>query len=80
MILYRIYIAEAHASDEWPIRTKKELECKQHKNNLERWNAAIKFIKEYNYKIPCLIDSIKNEFETKYCAWPARAYLRGWLI
>jgi type I thyroxine 5'-deiodinase len=70
-----VYIAEAHASDEWPVRTTKELQCRQHRNNFERWNAANKFAKEFNYKIPCIIDSVKNEFQTTYAAWPARAYL-----
>ena len=74
-IIFRIYIAEAHASDEWPIRTKKSLQCRQHQSNLERWNAAVKFAKDYNYQIPCFIDSIKNEFQTNYAAWPARAFL-----
>ena len=72
---YTIYISEAHANDEWPIRIKKELQCNQHKNNLERWNACVKFINDYNYEIPCFIDSISNEFQQKYAAWPARAFL-----
>lgn len=70
-----IYIAEAHADDEWPIRTKKSLQFKQHKTNIERWNIANKFIKDYNYQIPCIIDSMKNEFTNIYSSWPARAYL-----
>ncbi len=36
---------------------------------------AKRFISEYNWSIPTLIDSIDNDFNTKYSAWPDRAYM-----
>ena len=70
-----IYICEAHACDEWPIRTKTELCIKQHKNINDRILMANKLINDYNFKLPLLIDNMSNEFLNKYSAWPLRAFI-----
>ena len=71
-----IYICEAHADDEWPIRTKKELKIKQHKTNKERLSAAKNFKKYCDYKWDKIyIDSIDNEFVNKYSAWPFAVFI-----
>lgn len=33
------------------------------------------FISEYNWPIPTYVDSINNDFNNKYAAWPDRAYM-----
>jgi hypothetical protein len=33
------------------------------------------FIDEYNWPIPTLVDTIDNDFNNKYGAWPDRAYM-----
>ena len=75
MSFLTIYVSEAHASDEWPIRTKKELTLKQHKTQNERINVANNFISNFNYKIPTIVDNMNNEFANKYSAWPFRAFI-----
>ena len=69
--MHRIYIAEAHASDEWPIRLEKSLQCKQHKTIEDRIEAMEYFINMFDYEIPCVADTIKDTFEKIYSAWPA---------
>ena len=70
-----IYICEAHASDEWPIRNKKELCIKQAKTNKERLNIARNFQKNFNFEIPLYVDDINNNFMNEYSVWPVRAYI-----
>mmetsp|Transcript_23586 Transcript_23586/g.20649 ORF Transcript_23586/g.20649 Transcript_23586/m.20649 type:complete len:132 (+) Transcript_23586:39-434(+) len=70
-----IYIQEAHANDEWPIRTKKELRINQHTNIAEKVKAA-KFMQEYTgWKIPLFVDGIDGDnFENRFHAWPFRVF------
>ena len=57
----------------WPIGRK--YEYPQHKNSEDRIQMANQFIKEYNWPIPTYIDSMDNDFNNQYAAWPDRAYL-----
>ena len=77
-----IYILEAHFVEKdangkivegWPIG--KQYQYPQHKNENERINMANKFINEYKWPIPTYIDSMDNDFNNNYSAWPDRAYL-----
>ena len=70
-----IYVSEAHASDEWPIRTKAELTLKQPKTDKERINVANSFITNFGYKIPTVVDNINDDFTNSYSAWPFRAFM-----
>ena len=75
-----IYISEAHADNEWPIRTKKELKIKQHEKIQDRIKCAA-FLKEYtNWKMPVYVDRIQQiekikNFETEFCSWPLRIFI-----
>ena len=56
-----VYISEAHANDEWPIRTKKELCINQHKNNKDKIKCAL-FMKNYiKWEIPLYVDFVNNK-------------------
>ena len=70
-----IYIREAHACDEWPIRTKEQLCIKQAKNISQRIEMANKLVEQFDYKLPLLIDNMENEFMNKFSAWPLRAFM-----
>lgn len=72
-----IYIAEAHADDEWPIRTEKKLKIKQHQTIEDRQAAAKLLQEEYGWKIPLVLDSMENAFQTAYSGWPLRIVLIG---
>jgi len=70
-----VYISEAHADDEWPIRTEKKLKIKQHQEIEDRVNASNVLIKDYDWKIPLYLDCMDNEFEQTYNGWPLRIVL-----
>jgi len=68
-----VYIAEAHAVDEWPVGD--PLKIMQPRSTLERAAIASKFKKDYNFLLPMLVDTVDNEFEKTYSAWPIRFYV-----
>ena len=71
-----IYIQEAHADNEWPIRTDKQLKINQHCDIDDRIKASKLLIDKYEWKIPLYIDSYPdNEFSTIYNGWPMRVIL-----
>ena len=72
-----IYIEEAHADDEWPIRTEETLKIKQHQTIEDRQAAAKLLQEEYGWKIPVVLDSMQNAFELNYSGWPLRIVLIG---
>ena len=67
-----IYIAEAHAEDEWPIGS--EIKINQHCNVTERAAAAQACLQGTGLKNwPFYVDS--NQFEQQYAPWPIRFYV-----
>eukprot|EP00029_Vermamoeba_vermiformis_P006920 TRINITY_DN2848_c0_g1_i1.p2 TRINITY_DN2848_c0_g1~~TRINITY_DN2848_c0_g1_i1.p2 ORF type:complete len:130 (-),score=35.71 TRINITY_DN2848_c0_g1_i1:38-427(-) len=70
-----VYIEEAHADDEWPLST--TFCIKQHKTIEERLTAANMLVNEFGSTIPVLVDSMANEFNTKYSVWPERFFIVG---
>eukprot|EP00029_Vermamoeba_vermiformis_P006922 TRINITY_DN2848_c0_g1_i3.p2 TRINITY_DN2848_c0_g1~~TRINITY_DN2848_c0_g1_i3.p2 ORF type:complete len:134 (-),score=42.50 TRINITY_DN2848_c0_g1_i3:66-467(-) len=70
-----VYIEEAHADDEWPLST--TFCIKQHKTIEERLTAANMLVNEFGSTIPVLVDSMANEFNTKYAVWPERFFIVG---
>jgi len=68
-----VYIAEAHAQDEWPLGRKVCLN--QHKTLEERLAVARQFKKDYNLEIPLLVDLMDNNFDQYYSSWPERFYI-----
>lgn len=69
-----IYIAEAHARDQWPAG--KTISCLDQPKTLEeRLNNACLFQEKYNIEIPMLVDSMENTFHSTYGSWPFRFYV-----
>jgi len=68
-----VYISEAHANDEWPLGVK--FCYNQPKTMDSRLKIANEFVKEYNFKIPMLVDTMNNEFDAIFAAWPERFYI-----
>jgi len=68
-----VYIREAHANDEWPM------------GNTYSWNQpqviedrlllAQRFVSEMNYLVPVACDTIDNEFNSIFSAWPERYFI-----
>ena len=74
MRLLTIYIAEAHARDQWPAG--KTISCVDQPTTLEqRLKHARQFQQKYHFVMPMLVDSMNNTFHTTYGAWPFRFYV-----
>lgn len=84
-----VYIAEAHAMDEWPLRSSRYLPdeakindgCaiieKQHTTIEERSVACQKLLDTYPGKIPgeIVLEPIDGNFSELLTPWPARFYI-----
>jgi hypothetical protein len=76
-----VYISEAHAQDEWPIRssrlnpTNEPVLINQHKTLNERIEAAKEFQKNFNFKVKLIVDTMENSFERTYSSWPIRFFV-----
>jgi len=68
-----VYITEAHAVDEWPVGD--PLKIMQPKSTIERISIVRKFKNDYDFLLPILVDTIDNEYEKTYSAWPIRFYV-----
>ena len=77
-----IYILEAHfveknndgkIIDGWPIGS--SYNYPQHKTINDRISMANKFITDFKWNIPTFVDTIENDFNKVYSAWPDRAYV-----
>jgi hypothetical protein len=80
-----LYVEEAHADDEWPIATPAQFAVlKQHRELGDRV-ASIRLLQQELpgfADFPMYADSMTNEFQRIYGAWPTRMYLfnRGELV
>lgn len=74
MRLFTIYIAEAHARDQWPAG--KTISCVDQPVTLEeRLKNARQFKEDFDLQMPMLADSMENLFHLTYGAWPFRFYV-----
>jgi len=72
-----VYIAEAHALDEWPVGNGYDgrKAFYQHKTLEQRISVAKEFIEDYKYEIPMVVDTMENNFDKVFASWPVRFYL-----
>jgi len=68
-----VYIAEAHATDVWPLG--KHVCLSSHKTLEDRMQAAKLLKTKYNCDIPILIDNMQDGFDKEYAVWPERYYV-----
>ena len=79
-----VYVAEAHAEDEWPISSGRytadgcPVTLKQPRSAEERIAAAAAFQRAHGIELPILIDppqpGTDGAFEAAYAPWPLRFY------
>lgn len=69
-----VYITEAHAADEWPVGKTVSF-TNQPKTVEERMVLAEKYTEKLNSQIPVVVDTMENEFERRFAAWPMRWYI-----
>jgi type I thyroxine 5'-deiodinase len=48
---------------------------KHHQTNDERISAAQKFVDDYKFPIETVVDTMANEANRRYDAWPERLYV-----
>ena len=72
-----VYIAEAHAVDEWQTESNEEEGIKliQHTTLNERMKAAELCAERLGLSIPTLVDGIDNPASEAFSAWPERIYI-----
>ena len=74
MRLLVIYIAEAHARDQWPVG--KTISCVDQPTTLEqRLENARQCKATFNFEMPMLVDTMDDTFHCTYGAWPFRFYV-----
>jgi len=69
-----VYIAEAHAADEWPVGSRVSI-CKQTRSVEERVALAKAFVAAADLAFPMMVDTMANEFMDTFAAWPFRVYI-----
>ncbi|CAF0970119.1 unnamed protein product [Rotaria sordida] len=74
MQLLVIYIAEAHARDQWPVG--KTISCVDQPTTLEQRLENARQCKEnFNFEVLMLVDNMENTFHNTYGSWPFRFYV-----
>lgn len=71
-----MYIAEAHACDEWPINQLEE-EIPRHRTLHERRAAAAGFLRAFplHAAFEVVLDTMDDAFETEFASWPFRFWV-----
>jgi len=74
-----VYIAEAHAEDEWQMDSNQEekLVFNQPRAFGERQELARILVERLRYRMPVAIDSMDNRADKAFAAWPERIYILG---
>ncbi len=68
-----VYISEAHPQDLWPLGQHVCLNA--HKTIEDRIEAAQMYKEKFNLELPLVVDSMENEFDGQYAAWPERFFV-----
>jgi len=72
-IFLTIYLAEAHAQDQWPLG--RHVQVLQHKTVEDRLAIANRYVQTTGYQIHLVVDDIANPFMKTYWAHPERFYV-----
>jgi hypothetical protein len=71
-----VYIEEAHPLDGWYLaKAKGAVKVRQPRDTLERVAIAQDFVKRVSFPAPLVVDTIANEANFAYEAWPERLYV-----
>lgn len=78
-----VYVAEAHATDLWPIRSSRAnadrgpVNIPSHQNDNERASVAARFVDDFGMRdhFRVFVDPLpEEEFEKAYAPWPVRVF------
>lgn len=72
-----VYVREAHPSDEWQmdVNVEEDVVLAQPASLPERKQVAVKCCQSLKLSMPCVVDTIDDEVDTAYAAWPERMYV-----
>ena len=72
-----VYIAEAHAVDEWQMESNVEegVLLRQHATLEERFAAAREGVERLGLTMPVLVDGMDDAVSEAFAAWPERLYV-----
>lgn len=72
-----VYIREAHPDDEWQmdVNIKDDVCYTQPKTFEQRLAIANDFAKRFNFPLPLAVDTMADEANKSYAAWPERLYI-----
>lgn len=73
-----VYIAEAHAQEEWPVgdaHSEGVCAMSQHATLAQRRAAAELFVHELSWPFAVYVDGMADAFERTFAAWPLRFFL-----
>jgi len=74
-----VYIAEAHAIDEWQLQSNldDDVIVAQHRTIEERFAAARAGVARLGLTMPVLVDGMHDAVSEAFAAWPERIYVVG---
>jgi hypothetical protein len=74
-----VYIAEAHATDEWQLEANEQEQVllAQHTTLEERLAAARGGAERMGLTLPVLVDGMDNAVSEAFAAWPERIFVAG---
>jgi hypothetical protein len=77
--IYFVYIAEAHAVNEWQTDSNEEagIRVAQHTTLDERIREARTGAERLGLSMPLLVDTMDNAVSETFAAWPERIYMLG---
>ena len=72
-----VYIAEAHALDEWQMQSNVDegVLLRQHVTIEERFAAAREGVKRLGLTMPVLVDGMDDAVSAAFAAWPERLFV-----
>jgi len=72
-----VYIAEAHALDEWQMQPNldEDVLLRQHVTLDERFAAACAGVERLGLTMPVLVDGMDDAVSEAFAAWPERLYV-----
>lgn len=72
-----VYIAEAHAIDEWQVQSNLDdgALLHQHRALEERFAAAREGVRRLDLTLPVLVDPMDDAVSETFAAWPERIYI-----
>ncbi|MBM2823596.1 MAG: Iodothyronine deiodinase [Thermoleophilia bacterium] len=76
---YFVYIAEAHAVDQWQTDSNDEagIRVLQHTTLEDRVAEALAGAQRLGLSMPVLVDGMENAVSEAFAAWPERIYVIG---